>query len=430
MPSLGADMESGTIVEWRVGPGDAVRRGQIVAEVETEKANIEIEIFQTGRIGELLVPVGVEVAVGTPLATIVALDDEAAPAVSPTPAAPAPRPTPVPTRAAVGRVNSPIVRHLARELHVDLEKVEPTGPAATIVRADVERAAQRQTAAQIKPGRPVVRPRISPRARKRAQELGIDLSSVTPRRPDAPITADDLPVPAHAVQKPVAGGRPTKSTGLSPAVGRLMERSKREIPHYYVSDDIDMTGSLAWLERTNASRPVEARVLAAAVMLRAVVLAAQEVREMNGHFIDGAFAPSDAVHLGVAVSLRNGGLIAPVLRDAHTRDLLSLMAALRDIVDRTRKGTLRGTDVGAATITVTNLGDRGAGAVFGVIIPPQVAIVGFGRVRERPWASGGMVGARPIVTASLSADHRVSHGHTGARFLSVVGRCLSKPEDL
>jgi pyruvate dehydrogenase E2 component (dihydrolipoamide acetyltransferase) len=197
-----------------------------------------------------------------------------------------------------------------------------------------------------------------------------------------------------------------------------------------VSDDIDMTAALAWLERTNASRPVETRVLAAALMLRAVVVAAQEVREMNGLYIDGAFAPSVAVHLGVAVSLRNGGLIAPVVRDAHTLDLSSLMAALRDLVDRTRKGTLRGTDVEAATITVTNLGDRGAGAVFGVIIPPQVAIVGFGRVRERPWASGGMVGARPVVTASLSADHRVSHGHTGARFLSVVGRCLSKPEDL
>ena len=426
MPSLGADMESGTIIEWKVAPGDPVTRGQIVAEVETEKANIEIEIFQTGQIGELLVPVGVEVPVGTPLATVVTASAVTSP------------PTP--------RVTSPIVRHLARELHVDLDTVTPTGRASTITRADVERAAagsheEPSVEPRLEPtvepsvrSRPATlpqptRPRVSPRARKLAGELGIDPASLAPRQAGAAITAADLPATRPQPTRPTVAPS-TKPAGLSAAVGRLMERSKREIPHYYVSDDIDMSATVSWLERTNSARPVDERILPAALLLRAVVLAAQEVPEMNGHFVGGAFVASDAVHLGVAVSLRNGGLIAPVIRDAHAHDLSSLMAAMRDVVARARSGTLRGSDVEAATITVTNLGDRGAASVFGVIIPPQVAIVGFGRVTERPWALDGMVGARPVVTATLSADHRVSHGHTGARFLAIVGRHLSKPEDL
>jgi pyruvate dehydrogenase E2 component (dihydrolipoamide acetyltransferase) len=430
MPSLGADMESGTIVEWRVAPGDAVTRGQIVAEVETEKANIEIEIFQTGRIGELLVPVGVEVNVGTPLATVLSLDGEPGPAAEirtpPPPTMPSSAPA-EPAPLSHGRVTSPLVRRLAKTLLVDLDTVEPTGPGSAITRADVERAAASGRNPTEAPAFVASRPRVSPRARKRAAELGIDLTAITPPHPGAPITAGDLPAAAAPASTATA---PATHRGLSPAVGRLMERSKREIPHYYVSDDIDMTTSLDWLERTNADRSVQERLLPAALMLRAVVIAAQEAGEMNGHFVDGSFAASDAVHLGVAVSLRNGGLIAPVIRDAHTLDLSSLMAALREIVARTRTGTLRGTDVEAATITVTNLGERGASAVFGVIIPPQVAIVGFGRISERPWAAGGMVGARPVVTASLSADHRVSHGHSGARLLSIVARSLSKPEEL
>jgi pyruvate dehydrogenase E2 component (dihydrolipoamide acetyltransferase) len=452
MPSLGADMESGTIVEWRVAPGDTVTRGQIVAEVETEKANIEIEIFHDGRIGELLVPVGVEVAVGTPLATVLAVDEAAPAPVGEKREAPASA-TPAPSRAeqpaTVGRVISPLVRHLASELHVDLATVEPTGRASTITRSDVERAAEqraRPAAVATPTPAPSARPRVSPRARKRAAELGIDINAMQPRSPGGAITGADLdatappaapsilPQPPAAAVEPTGAARPAaraaKTTGLSPAVGRLMERSKREIPHYYVSDDIDMTPALQWLERANAARPVEDRLLPAALMLRAVVLAAGEVREMNGHFRDGVFVASNAVHLAVAVSLRNGGLIAPVIRDADTLDLSSLMNALRDIVERARTGTLRGSDVEAATITVTNLGDRGAAAVFGVIIPPQVAIVGFGRVAERPWACDGMVGARPVVTASLSADHRVSHGHTGARFLAAIRKHLTKPEDL
>jgi pyruvate dehydrogenase E2 component (dihydrolipoamide acetyltransferase) len=263
------------------------------------------------------------------------------------------------------------------------------------------------------------------------------LTSVVSKRADGTIVSDDVQESARRPPGLTGDRRPPKeaapskpSAGLSAAVGRLMERSKREIPHYYVGDDIDMTPALRWLEGINAQRSVNDRILSAALLLRAVVVAARAVPEMNGHFVDGCFHPSDSVHLAIAVSLRHGGLIAPVVRDADQLDLASLMTSMRDVVDRARAGTLRGSDVEAGTITVTNLGDRGAAAVFGVIIPPQVAIVGFGRITERAWACDGLVGARSIVTASLSADHRVSHGHTGARFLGAVRNALSKPEDL
>jgi pyruvate dehydrogenase E2 component (dihydrolipoamide acetyltransferase) len=214
------------------------------------------------------------------------------------------------------------------------------------------------------------------------------------------------------------------------AVGELMARSKREIPHYYLSDDLDVTDALAWLRQANEARPVTGRLLPAALLLRAVVRAALEAPELNGHWIDGSFRASKAVHLAIAVSTRAGGLLAPVIPDAHLLPLDDLMQAMQDAVARARTGTLRSADVEEATITVTNLGDQGAGAVWGVIVPPQVAIVGFGRIGQRPWAVDGLIGVRDIVTVTLAADHRASHGHRGSRFLAAIDHALRRPEDL
>jgi pyruvate dehydrogenase E2 component (dihydrolipoamide acetyltransferase) len=150
---------------------------------------------------------------------------------------------------------------------------------------------------------------------------------------------------------------------------------------------------------------------------------------MNG-FYDGCFHPADAVHLGVAVALRGGGLVAPAIHDADRLSVADLMAALRDLVTRARGGALRSSEMADPTLTVTNLGEQGVDEVFGVIYPPQVALVGFGKVVERPWACGGLLGVRPIVRATLSADHRVSDGHAGARFLADIDRRLQHPEEL
>jgi pyruvate dehydrogenase E2 component (dihydrolipoamide acetyltransferase) len=245
------------------------------------------------------------------------------------------------------------------------------------------------------------------------------------------IARSDVPTPPGAERKHATSGTSKRDRlgAARHATGILMARSKRDVPHYYLASTIDLGGAMAWLGDLNAARPVTDRILPAAVLLRATALAAREVDVVNGFWDDG-FHPSSAVHLGVAVSLRGGGLVAPAIHDADRLDVDALMGALRDVVTRARAGALRGSEVTEATITVTNLGDQGVDEVFGVIYPPQVALVGFGKIVERPWATGGMLGVRPVVRATLSADHRVSDGHEGARFLAAIDRLLNAPEVL
>jgi len=403
MPSLGADMEAGTLSRWLVAPGDRVERGDIVAVVETVKSDIEVEIFHGGVVEELLVREGREVPVGTPLArlrTEVAEPGEAAEPAPPEAGPPAPAPplprVPAPVRAppATARVHaSPVARKMAAALGVDLATVEGSGAGGAILKADVERAVQ------------------SPRKEKAAR----------PERPERPAE-----VAAPASPPPAA----ERAAGMRRAIAAAMARSKREIPHYYLANTIDLSHALGWLERENLARPVTERLLPAALLLRASALALHEVPELNGFWQDDAFRPGPGVHLGVGISLRGGGLVAPALHDADRKSLAELMTALRDLVQRARAGRLRSSELTDATITVTNLGERGVETVFGIIYPPQVALVGFGTIVERPWAEGGMVGARPTVTATLAADHRASDGHRGALFLAALDRLLQEPEAL
>jgi pyruvate dehydrogenase E2 component (dihydrolipoamide acetyltransferase) len=209
-----------------------------------------------------------------------------------------------------------------------------------------------------------------------------------------------------------------------------MARSKREVPHYYLSTTVDLSTAVGWLRERNRELPVAERLVPAALLLKAAALAAREVPQLNGFWTGGRFTAASTVHLGVAVALRGGGLVAPAIHNATDLPLTELMAKLRNLVTRARSGRLRGSETTDPTITVTNLGDQGVEAVFGVIYPPQVALVGLGRVVERPWAVDGLIGVRPVVTATLSADHRASDGATGARYLTVLDRLLQRPEEL
>jgi pyruvate dehydrogenase E2 component (dihydrolipoamide acetyltransferase) len=239
--------------------------------------------------------------------------------------------------------------------------------------------------------------------------------------------ADEIVPPKAAPPRPASDQ--DRRDAARRATGALMARSKHEIPHYYLATTIDVGRAMSWLADVNAARPVTERLLPAALLLKATALAACEVPVMNGSWQE-EFHPASAVHLGVAVSLRGGGLVAPAIRDADRLELDALMRALRDVVGRARAGTLRSSEVSDATITVTNLGDQGAEEVFGVIYPPQVALVGFGRIIERPWASDGLLGVRPVVRVTLSGDHRVSDGHQGSQFLAAIDRLLNAPHAL
>ena len=214
------------------------------------------------------------------------------------------------------------------------------------------------------------------------------------------------------------------------AIALAMARSKREIPHYYLSLPIDMGRALEWLAGANARRDVERRLLPGVLLLKATALALRRVPELNGFWVDGAPKLSTAIHLGWAISLRGGGLIAPAIRDADKLTIDQAMSALRDLVMRARTARIRGSEMMDPTITVTSLGERGAESVLGVIYPPQLAILGFGAPREAPAVVAGQLTVRPLIRATLSGDHRATDGEAGSRLLSAIDGLLQKPEDL
>lgn len=381
LPFLGADVDEGKLLQWQIKPGDTVRRGQVVAVVDTSKAAVDVESWQEGTVFELRAQPGDIVPVGAVLATLLGAGESEQ--TQTVPAAEAP---PV-------RMPEPVVA-LSR----------PSPAAAT-------------------------RRRISPAARKHAEDHGIDIDSVVGTGPDGAVTLQDvqrLEAPAQAQPAPS-----DKQAAMRKAIAAAMSRSKKEIPHYYLSETVPMRKAQQWLAAANEKRAITERLLMATLQIKAVALALKKYPDMNGFYVDGERRPSQAIHVGVAISLRQGGLIAPAIHDAADKPLELLMRDLIDLVQRARAGSLRSSEMSDPTITVTNLGEQGVESVFGVIYPPQVALVGFGRVRDIAWitADGGLC-AMPSTTASLSGDHRVSDGHYGALFLAEVRERLQHPEQL
>ena len=449
MPSLGSDMESGTLVEWRIRPGDRVHRGDIVAVVETQKGAIDVEIFDSGVVDTLVVQPGAEVPVGTVLATVrgegeaatrPAAPKPAAKPPEPTPAAPPPvaeapvhpapaaaRPAPPPAAGEAAPVRaSPAARRQAAELGIDLTAVSGSGPGGAVVLADLPSGAR---PAGRKP------PRAAPSVRHRALELGVDLAGITGSGTKGAITVADVEraagAPPGATPAPAAAPRaPFEPDAMRRAIAAAMTRAKREIPHYYLSTTADFEPALRFIETVNADRDPDRRLLYAVVLLKATALALREVPELNGFWRHDRFAPSTAVHIGVAVALRRCGLIAPALHDVESKDLDTLMDDLKNLVQRARAGGLRSSELTDPTITLSSLGDNGVESVYPIITPPQVAVVGAGSVVRRPWVVGEGIAVRRTVTLTLAGDHRVSDGHRGALFLAALDRLLHQPEAL
>lgn len=397
LPSLGADMDEGTLLEWRIAPGQAVKKGDIVAVVDTSKAAIDVESWVDATVLKLVTEVGQKIPVGTLMALF------GAPGEAVVEAAQRPHAPVAPTEARSPAIPSPPAPPMP----------QTTVPAGGRVKA-------------------------TPAARRRAGELGIALASLTPGGADGAITLADVERAAAGkgtaapavVAAPAAPTAASRAAEMRQVIAAAMARSKREIPHYYLAETIPMRAALDWLTAANAERPITERILPAVLVLKAVALALRSVPELNGTWRDGRFVRSDAVHVGVAISLRQGGLVAPAIHDTDTRPLPQLMADLSDLVLRARAFRLRSSEMADPTITVTNLGDQGVASVFGVIYPPQVALVGIGRVTERPWVDAGRLVAMPLIEASLSADHRVSDGHRGAIFLARLRELLQQPQTL
>ncbi len=389
MPKLGADMTRGKLVEWCRKPGERIKRGEIIAVIETDKANVDTESFVDGVLESILVePHDEWLPVGTPLAVIrVEGEVPSEVAAMPPPLAAAPPPAaPPPSRA-------PVV-------------------SAAIAEAAMERL------------------KISPAARRRVLELGIDPAGLTGTGPGGRITLEDVERVAAAPAAPAPKEASDRAMRMRDAIAATMALSKREIPHYYLATAISLAKALAWLAARNAGRPVTERLLPGVLLLKATALALRAVPELNGFWRNGRAEQSRSIHVGVAISLRGGGLVAPALHDTDRRSLDELMLGLQDLTRRARAGSLRSSEMTDPTITVTSLGERGVESLFGIIYPPQLALVGFGKVVERPWVVDGRIAAQPVISATLSGDHRATDGHRGALLLDAIDRLLQEPEKL
>ncbi|WP_269685444.1 dihydrolipoamide acetyltransferase family protein [Flavobacterium lacustre] len=376
MPSLGADMEDGTLIEWKKKTGDTVKRGDCIAEVETQKGLIEIEVFDEGIIDEILIPEGTKVPVGTIMAMI-----------KPSSVSLETKPTTLqPTEE---KITEPIL----------IENIEEKSIKA------------------------------SPLAKRIASDNHIDISKIKGTGEDGVITKDDVEQVIRQ-QKPTETAKKIPSTEtIRAAVAAAMSKSNREIPHYYLEKKINITQALVWLKEQNKERKVTARLLPVVLFIKATAKTLTGFPDLNAVWENG-LQPKTSINIGFVVSLRTGGIIVPAISNANLKSIDEIMETLNDIIPRARALKLRSSELSDSTITLTNLGEGGADSVFGVIYPPQVAVIGFGSISDQPFAENGMLGIRSVVSVSLAGDHRATDGLTGSRFLSALDTNLQNPETL
>ena len=409
MPSFGADMAEGTLVEWLVKEGEQIKRGHVIAEIETDKGIIDLDIFEDAVIEKLLLKEGEQVAVGTPIARLRSLSD--APATLPD----------SPSEAAI----------------ID-EAETPTDN-----KPDTETTVEEETTTETIPDRHdfIL---ATPAARAFADKHKLSLHSARALNADKKLITLAMVEAMHketasAVQENVAETateqRPQDKAGfdkeaMRQSISDTVTRSKQEIPHYYLSQRLDITALEDHLHGYNAGVAPEQRILLAAPLLCAIARTLMKNNQLNGLYINGSFSAGSTVNLANAVNLRGGGLVMPVIRDAQMLTPVSMMEQLKGQVTRSRSASLRISELDGGSFTVTNIGERGAEQMFAVIYPPQVAIIALGTPHQEAMIIDGGIQIRSIVEATLAADHRVSNGHTGARLLYQLNQQLQKPEEL
>ncbi len=426
MPQMGAEMKEGTILRWLKKEGDPVERGEVIAEIETDKANVEIEAFEGGVFRKALANEGDTVPVGTVIAIIGAPDEDISAYVGATPA---------PAAAQAGPAPAPEGERPAAGAEAPARRGER--PAAAVTEAPATPA----------PSAPPTsgdgRVRASPLARRLAQELGIDLTQVRGTGPDGRIVRRD--VEAYAAQRaqapaaaaPAAAPPPPPPTGVEvvpmsrmrQAIARNMAASKREAPHYYLTLDVDMTEAQRVRAEINAFTDETGRVTVNDLVVKAVARALEAHPIFNSWFVDGEIRRHEAINVCIAIAL-DDGLIAPALLDVAHKSLGQIARESRNLAERARQGKLRSEELTAGTFTVTNLGAFGVETLIGIIQPPQTAILGVGAIVPKPVVREDAIVVREVMKLALSADHRVTDGAQGARFLTDIARFLEHPLSL
>lgn len=427
MPILSADMDAGVLTRWLVAPGDHLSRGDIVAVVGTDKSDIDVEVFHEGIVDELLVEEGARVPVGTPIARIAAAETPASTSEA-TDGHPPPRPPATETHP-VSRMTSPVLRRLAQDQGVDATRVRGSGPGGRVTRDDIVKkdtspGGRHHDAARHRPihradssGPTGSRAAITPRARRLAIEAGrnpLDFVSS-----DQPVTASM--VLAEIASAPRMGssqpGAPEETPSERGHLAALMTRSWRDIPHFHVTRRVDLTAMVAEIARYNDARRPGDRLLAVAVLLWATAQAARDVDVVNGWWEAERHRTHPVVDLGIVVARRNRGLTVVTVPHAETATPADMMQSLDAAVERVRRRRLRSRDVAPASLTVTAMGDLGADMVSGVIHPPQVALIGLGRIHDAAMVRAGEITSAPVIDVTVAGDHRALDGLDAARFL-------------
>ncbi|MFN8237640.1 MAG: dihydrolipoamide acetyltransferase family protein [Chitinophagales bacterium] len=395
MPSLGADMEDGILREWRVKPGDTVKRGDIIAEVEVQKGNIDIECFDDGIIEALLVKENEKVPVGIVMALIRSANEPA-----------------------TTTVTAPVSTIQTNTTPSTLQEIK--APQLSAIIEQTERSPVFTTSGI----------KATPLAKRIAAEHHIDLSTLKGTGDEGAITKEDV---EKAIEEGISSEVPPKN--LTPAenirlaVAAAMSKSNREIPHYYLEKKVDVTKALAWLTEQNAQRPIQQRLLQVVLFIKAGAKALKDVPELNAVWENGLIK-KEGIHIGFVVSLKGGGIMVPAIHDVDKKSLDEIMASLNDLIPRARALKLRSSELSDSTITMTSLGEGGADKVYGVIYPPQVAIIGIGGVIKEIAATNGENREQAYIYATLAGDHRATDGLTGSKFLAAFHHYLQQPESL
>jgi pyruvate dehydrogenase E2 component (dihydrolipoamide acetyltransferase) len=414
MPKLGFDMAEGTLVEWSKSVGDNVAEGDVVALIETDKANVEVTSFKSGVLRALLVEAGAAVPVGQPIAVIGSADEAidlaalgmeggAPPKGAEKPAekpagVPAPTPAPAPAEEAPAEVfegrlpASPVARRMADELGIDLDQVRGSGPGGRVIKQDIETyLKEREQVAEKAPPPPIPTPSYAPTME-----------------------------PYHA--EPLSPIRRT--------TGRRMVESKQQAPHFYITVEVDMAAAMGLREQLNVLLPEDERLSVNDLIVKAAAIALQKFPHINASFAGEEIRVHDQINIGIAVA-RDVGLLTTVIRDCDKKSLGQIARDARELVGRAREGRMRAEDMVGATFTISNLGMFDVESFIAIINPPQAAILAVGTVKRVPVVdAGGQLAAGTRMKATISADHRVTDGAEAARFMQAFKAVLEQPMQL
>jgi len=399
MPQMGYDMREGTVVKWYKGEGEEVARGEVIADIETDKATVEFEAYTSGVLRRIIADEGVSIPVGELIAVIAGADE--------------------------------VLDEIPTSSTDDPE--DAVTPVATTSQKQNDIG---ETTAPVPPQD--TRLRASPIARRLAQEKNIDLAVVTGTGPGGRITEQDVlefvsPV-ATPGQQPnipssVGSGDKVELSRMRQVIAKVTSDSKREAPHFYVTAEIDMGKAMEFRRDINDSFPADNRVSVNDMVLKASSIVLEQYPKFNGSFQENYLQLNSSINIGMAIALE-AGLIVPGINDCGNKSLRQIAAASKDLIDRANNGTLRNEEYSGTTFSVSNLGMFDVDSFAAIIFPPHAAVLAVGTVRQQPVVKDGQIAVGQVMKATLSTDHRVADGAEAAQFLVEIKKLLETPVSL